>query len=460
MLGIPPAGTPAICQVILKGTAAGQASSTCCPFVLSAPMDPSSVYNPPQPQCSQSIANSPFSLALEAVTTPFTLPSAPMGAIYSNFTFELDANGGCDASAVNACCNMAVDGVQITMSSSVVVVGTSVDGVARPSITSPLVGPGTSGVMQTVSVSGLGLASGINARPTTVVVTVRLPAGASTVPDACLRGAPTSPHVGLCSYSLVSAAAPDGSVSMCCPSGVTAAVAPTVPVTPAPGSCAPQLSVPLRTTTMMFSYLEGPLSDATSTRFMFMVHNNASACPERSYCQDICNWELFINPAFGGALTFESDMSNSNGVASTNGGSNASVVFQPPPPGGTVTYTVVVGKPDVTIEQLCNGQALGTQTGASCAAVLRSPVVFSTVLFGQSDVAIPTNPSPPSPATGFCASGLPLSSSCVRVFNATYNSPLSTTVLDFNVQNYGPSAAGGCIPDADVMRFQVTFVYL
>ena len=115
---------------------------------------------------------------------------------------------------------------------------------------------------------------------------------------------------------------------------------------------------------------------------------------------------------------------------------------------------------------LCNGNAFpGWQNGASCAAVVRSKDVFSTVAFSASDAVMPYSGSnggksspPPNNLPVSCTSGAePLSRACVRVLSATYNhlassspSTSPSTVVDFNVVNYG-----GCSSDEAFMSFQV-----
>ena len=440
----------------------------CCPYGLSQPINPNTVYTPAPPQCSQSVDTSAYKVVLSSVSQPF---AGTAGAQYANYTFSISPTGSaCDATAINQCCDMAVDGVQLTLAASAKIVSTQLNGATLASPSVQLAASNTGfGAYQTMTVSKLGLTG--TAAASSVVVMVLLTTGTTKVPNICAAGSPATATVGECIYALL---APASTSPMCCPSASTTALAPgtsapTNDTTTAPGSCAPTLSAPLQSTTMGFNYYEGPVAaTATSTKFVFMVYNNAT-CAGHAYCGNVCSWQLFVNPNLAPLLSFVAE----DGSASANGmqtidvrTSNASVTFlSAPPAAGALMYTIVVAKAGVTLNQLCNNQALGSAQGAaSCAAVIRSAAVLSTVLFSETDVVMPPNgngsssPSPPGttvPAS--CTSGAPLSGSCVRVVNGTYNSPSSSsaTVVDFNVVNYGAAAPGGCTPDEAVMSFQV-----
>lgn len=393
------------------------------------------------------------------------------------YTLQVNPTGAaCDATAINQCCGMAVEALQLTLASSANVVSTRLNGALLCGTAvqfAPLLAPASSKSpatgLQTMTISQLGMANGMTT-PSVIVVTVKLPTGTNLVPDICSAGSPSTATVGGCAYAVLPPAST--SASLCCPASKTVAVAPTKPGGGgSSGTCSPSITVPIQSTTMGFNYYEGPVAASTSsTKFTFMVYNNAT-CTGKHYCEDVCNWQLFVNPALAPLLSFvaEDGTPESNSLHIVASGPNASVTFlNTPAEGGTVMYTLVVAQAGVTLAQLCNGNALpGIQNGASCAAVIRNPSVFSTVLFSESDVVMPPNNGnsspPPSTLPVSCStSAAPLSGSCIRVVNATYNNPLgpsnappTSTVMDFNVQNYGSSAPGGCTPDSAVMTFQV-----
>jgi hypothetical protein len=51
---------------------------------------------------------------------------------------------------------------------------------------------------------------------------------------------------------------------------------------------------------MGFNYYEGPIDDAedVETKFVFLVYNNGTC--HQTYCSDVCNWQLNVNPQVRG----------------------------------------------------------------------------------------------------------------------------------------------------------------
>ncbi|GAX83954.1 hypothetical protein CEUSTIGMA_g11378.t1 [Chlamydomonas eustigma] len=458
MLGLP-AGTPPICQVIVEGSTPSKAGA-CCPFNLAAPINTAVSYIPPTPQCSASLNSSPFSMQLASVSYPFSTISAANSPLSTNYTFSVASSAACNSTAINQCCGMSVGSIEITLSSYAIVQTTFINGAKTLNTAQSLLSSSNGGLM-VFTIGDLTLVQGDSLE---ITLTVALTSGSSAVPDICQLGLPSTATVGACSYTFLPATNSVGG-GMCCPSSTTLPATPGINNT---GTCSPSKEVPISQTIMRFSYIEGPVavsataSSPASTRFTFMVYNNFSACSGLMYCEAACNWQLYINPSMINALSFDSDLgTGANGMQAISTGSNSSVTFTAPPYMETVSYTITVNQADVTLENLCNNGALSNQGASSpCAAVLRNSEVFSVVLFSEFDVVIPpTSPSPsPYPAISICSSGKSLSGSCVRVLNATYNSPSSSTVFDFNVMNYGSSssAPGGCNPDdMTVMSFQV-----
>ncbi|GAX76924.1 hypothetical protein CEUSTIGMA_g4371.t1 [Chlamydomonas eustigma] len=456
MLGLS-SGTPPICQVIMAGSTPSKAGA-CCPFNLAAPINTAVSYVPPLPQCSAAISSSPFAMQLKSVSYPSS-PVIPANTpLATNYTFTVTSSAPCNASAINQCCSMVAGSVKITLASSAVILSTTVNGAPNLNTAQAALNSINSGLM-TFTINGLNLVQGESME---ITLLVALKPGSSAVPDICQPGQPESSTVGACSYTFLPAANSVGG-SMCCPSSTTSS---TTPGNNSATICSPSTEVAISQTIMRFSYIEGPVavsatpSSPASTRFTFMVYNNYTVCTSLMYCESVCNWQLFINPSIISTLTFDSDLAlGASGMQSISIGSNSSVTFTAPPYMETVSYTIIVPQADITLDNLCNNHALGTQSGSPCAAVLRNPSVFSVVLFSEFDVVIPpTSPTPsPYPAVSICSSGNGLSGSCVRVLNATYNTPSSSTVFDFNVMNYGKSstAPGGCTPDEAVMSLQV-----
>lgn len=346
MLGLPKSAMPPICQVVMQGSTKTKADA-CCPNGLSLPVNPTVIYQPQPPQCSQSIDTSPYSMALSSVSAPYARTAMPGGSMYADYTFAISPTGSCDSSAINQCCNMAVDRVQITLASSAMVVRTQLNGATLPAssllvLASPLGAQST-----TLTLSNLGL-TGAVASTSSIKLTVRLPSGSNKVPDICAAGSPATATVGNCHYSLLP---PVSSAQMCCPTSTTSSLAPSV-IPPTPSTCSPSVPAPITSTTMGFNFYEGPVAaTATSTKFSFMVYNTGM-CAGKSTCADVCNWQLYINPAIAPLVSVlaEDGSLSATGLQVIDSGNNASITFfNAPFESTTVMYTVIVAKAGVTL---------------------------------------------------------------------------------------------------------------
>lgn len=460
MIGTPASG---MCQVIVLGSTLSNGPGSCCSYTLARPASLNNNFVAGLPQCSEALSAGPAAVTLRSVSLPFALPSAG-GALASNYTFDVSPQDGCDPTAINQCCDMAYDALELTIAPSVNIVGTA-SGVAGQGLVPAVAAYHATGNSQVMAIR-LGT-SGTSSGVTTVVVTVLLPTGTSDVPDLCTASDQTDGSaaslVGGCAYTLRSAATTN---SMCCPSSATTPLAPGQnPYPPPPsGTCQPALQVPVTDTSMGFGYYDGPLPlAASSTTFVFIAFNNATCAGQ--YCQDLCSWQLLVSSSLVPLLA-SANAGSAFTVQSLSATTSALTFANPPASGGggTSMYTLSVSRSDVTLDQLCAGTSTSSPSGQPCSAILRNPEVYSVVRFGQGDRLVPSGPTPsprpspsPTPEPPACPNPQPLSGSCVRVDAAGFNTPAASsgdsTILDFKVGNH--DGESGCSPDEAVMSFRL-----
>lgn len=436
-----------VCQVIVYGTSPSNSAVSCCPNFISEPIVPGDVFVPSAPVCQAELDQSPHRLSLYSVSTPYSQGTSK----YANYTFVLTSNAACDSTVINSCCQMGVDVIDLDIVSGIKVSKTLVGGVPVQDVT---FSPHPDNVaMQVMSIRSIGLASGeIPPQGVAIVLTVQVPQTATTARDLCRVKPSADGTVGDCAFALY----PSTANSLCCPAGDTNAVMPgETPVNP-PGTCFPEQPAPISDTTMGFNYYEGPIDDAADveTKFVFLVYNNGTC--HQTYCSDVCNWQLNVNPQIMPFLSFLSG-DGSNGGPVLDSALGTVTFTQPPAHASTQLYTIIVNKRGATLDMLCRKNSVPGQVKA-CASIVRSPLVYSTVQFDQNDVVVPGY-GPPAPAP-YCTDGMPLANSCVRVDTAGYNaahtstsSSATSTVMDFKVSNHDGQA--GCTPEDSIMTFQL-----
>lgn len=181
----PPGGTTNT-QVTIGGDASGH---PCCPMSIArllsnnVPIPPT----PALPACSTSLPTARYELSLFSATT-FVVAGRPK----TNYTFVVMERGGCDASVINACCNMQLDALSLT-----IVAASSIDGVyvlgARHQDLS--FAPDTANGMTTMTLNSLSMGE-LPAAGADVVVTVEGDV------DLCSSATASGAAVGECNYQL------------------------------------------------------------------------------------------------------------------------------------------------------------------------------------------------------------------------------------------------------------------
>mmetsp|Transcript_34369 Transcript_34369/g.76321 ORF Transcript_34369/g.76321 Transcript_34369/m.76321 type:complete len:914 (+) Transcript_34369:313-3054(+) len=477
---------PGLCGVIIEG-ATPQNANACCPRGLSIAENKNSTYIPQPPQCQTDINSTVFSVSLQSVTNPY---STDGGATkQADYTFVLNAGRQCAQGQLNSCCDLAVEYMQFQIVDSAKIRDVHMAGAKVIYDLAPWNQPGYQGLEVNVGLKP----SDVPPEGIVIVVTIDVPQSATLVPNLCSNTRTPADQLGPCFFKLID----EEEAGFCCPNGLTSTVEqglmspppsrqppspptqsspsppgsqtpppplsppvpprPPSPPRPPPGVCEPNKEAPLLDTSMGLGYYEGPVPVSATTEFVFMVSNHNSTSCSSVWCQDVCGWQLFVNPAVASSLTFKAEDPANNNNQLVMPGANASVTFKYGPASeGTTLYTIVVPK-SVSLADLCRPNALpGQPADKPCAAIVKGIYVYSTVFFSQSDVMVVRSPPPPHPVpVDFCYDGLPLTDSCIQVVNTTYNTPQADqTVLNFTVVNL--DGQGGCVPDDDViMSFQI-----
>eukprot|EP00798_Chlamydomonas_sp_ICE-L_P024620 gene24620-10241_t len=460
-----------LCNIIVEGGTARDPAA-CCPQGLSqAPPADTPAFDPSSApvQCTASAASSGFRLALQSVTAPF---SGTQASLLSNYTFVLSALGSCeDAAAVNTCCDMDINAIQLAVSSEAEIQSLELGSYVVPFSLSPASTTATTSAAAAYNnliINNLAITrSMVPDLGLPLIVTVRLAAGVpSAVPDLCALAADTDPSLGSCSYTFSSTA------PFCCPTDSTNSVtqgenvlSPPPPSPPTPPGIDSHLAPPsaqLPDTSMALQYYEGPTTMGNSFTFMLSDHNSASC--SMAHCQDAqlpdtsMALQYYEGPAtVGNSFTFMVSDHNSASCSKAHcqDGANASVTFTYGPfSEGTLLYTIQSPR-HIPLSELCQPGALPGQGSKACAAIIRGPSVYSVVFFGPEDVIIPTPATTlPEVSEGLCSEYKPIADGCVRLDSAAFSNPGDSTVFEFRLRDHSRQATG-CTEGAGELQFMV-----
>ncbi|KAG2446351.1 hypothetical protein HXX76_000938 [Chlamydomonas incerta] len=453
----PPPGLaplPGLCEIVVQGATPANPNA-CCPATITVSdlvagfvPSPGSAF-----QCSASLDASPFQLVFDGATSAGTDPTDGSSRLVS-YNFRLAATASCRANGVHDCCSAQLSYLDLKVTNGLPIASVTLNGRAVGFSTSGFNEPNSASYRSLV-VDNLNLVAddlgGAVGLPLAVVV--RVLAGADEGADLCdPNPVPGRSPSGGCAYYLHSE---DG---LCCPSG-TASLAelPAPPV----GTCNPKTAVPAAEASVSLSYYERSCSPAaTSYRFLLANRNSGAGSCGRPYCVDVCSWSLYVDPAVASQVAVGHELAVNNGKqvitpGNVATGQPASVTFTYGPAGvATSSFYVSLPAGGATLSTLCARNALPGQGSKACAAIVRSGDVFTTVFFDEADVMVPVAPGsscaaggaalPPPPAAPTCSSPKPMSTACLGVRAARFNTLFTSAVFDFAL---APAAdAASCVP--------------
>ncbi|KAG2429152.1 hypothetical protein HYH02_014187 [Chlamydomonas schloesseri] len=452
----PPPGLaplPGLCEIVVQGATPANPNA-CCPATVTA-IDLVPGFVPPAGsafQCSASLDASPFQLVFDGATSAGADPADGASRLVS-YNFRLAATASCRANGVHDCCSAQLSYLDLKVTNGLPIASVTLNGRAVGFSTSGFNEPNSASYRSLV-VDNLNLvADDLGAVGLPLAVVVRVPAGAAEGADLCdPNPVPGRSPSGGCAYYLHSE---DG---LCCPSG-TASLSNLPP--PPVGTCNPKTAVPAAEASVSLSYYERSCSSAaTSFRFLLANRNSgANGACGRPHCVDVCSWSLYVDPAVASQVAVGHELAFNNGkqVISPGNlatGTPASVTFTYGPAGvSTASFYVSLPAGGATLSSLCARNALPGQGAKACAAIIRSGDVFATVFFDEADVMVPVAPGsscaggaalPPPPAAPTCTSPKPMSSACLGVRAARFNTLFTSAVFDFALAPAADSAA--CVP--------------
>lgn len=419
-----------LCNVIVIGGSQAE----CCPRSISQPIpatpDNAVVIIPEPFECEYQLERNGFEMDLASVTDVFSMS----GRMFANYTFHLGATSSCDRSNSNTCCSMDLQYILMKITAAVTIHGIYLNDVATPFSTADynLEGP-VLPLFQNLLLDSVNLDMDDAALGATLLVTVAIKAGSTTVPHLCSLNAATS--YGACEYVLRS------SSGNCCPEGTTSVVDVTPNASPPPMdiACSPFVEVPYSEVGMIFQYNKQATS-AESTSFLFSIIDQSTLCPKpHSFCGVLCSWSMYITSATAAKLTaLLEDMPASERpsyIITFNGLSPMLTWTYGPAASSIASYSVTLPG-GVVLADLCNPSALPNQKDA-CAVVLRTDLFYTNFFFGESNVLLVQKPV----VDGLCSTSQPLRDSCLNLDVAAYNSAPSST-YSFTVTNR--SSNGAC----------------